>query len=60
MRTALAKQNADLIAENYKYIMQTTGDNEEGKHELDNFINPKEKYPVFATTSELMTTVVDA
>jgi type I restriction enzyme R subunit len=60
MRTALAKQNADLVAENYKYVMQITGDNEEGKRELDNFINPEEKHPVIATTSELMTTGVDA
>lgn len=60
MRTALAKQNTDLVAENYKYIMQITGDNDEGKRELDNFINPEEKYPVIATTSELMTTGVDA
>ncbi len=60
MRSALAKQNADLVAENYKYIMQITGDNEEGKRELDNFINPEERYPVIATTSELMTTGVDA
>jgi len=60
MRTALAKYNPDLVAENYKYIMQITGDNDEGKRELDNFINPEEKYPVIATTSELMTTGVDA
>jgi type I restriction enzyme R subunit len=60
MRTALAKHNADLVAENYKYVMQITGDNDEGKRELDNFINPEEKYPVIATTSELMTTGVDA
>ncbi len=60
MRSALAKQNADLVTENYKYIMQITGDNDEGKRELDNFINPEEKYPVIATTSELMTTGVDA
>ena len=60
MRTVLAKQNADLVAENYKYVMQITGDNDEGKRELDNFINPEEKYPVIATTSELMTTGVDA
>lgn len=60
MRSALAKQNADLVAENYKYVMQITGDNDEGKRELDNFINPEEKYPVIATTSELMTTGVDA
>lgn len=60
MRTALSNLNADLVAENYKYIMQITGDNDEGKRELDNFINPEEKYPVIATTSELMTTGVDA
>lgn len=60
MRTTLAKYNADLVAENYKYIMQITGDNDEGKRELDNFISPEEKYPVIATTSELMTTGVDA
>jgi type I restriction enzyme R subunit len=60
MRTALARHNADLVAENYKYIMQITGDNDEGKRELDNFINPEEKYPVIATNSELMTTGIDA
>jgi len=60
MRSAIAKENADLVAENYKYVMQITGDNEEGKRELDNFINPEEKYPVIATTSKLMTTGVDA
>lgn len=60
MRTALANENADLVAENYKYIMQITGDNEEGKRELDNFTNPEETYPVIATTSELMTTGIDA
>lgn len=60
MRTAFSKHNADLVAENYKYVMQITGDNDEGKRELDNFINPEERYPVIATTSELMTTGVDA
>jgi len=60
MRTALSRHNADLVAENHKYIMQITGDNQEGKNELDNFISLEEKYPVIATTSELMTTGVDA
>ncbi|MBW8683540.1 EcoAI/FtnUII family type I restriction enzme subunit R [Chitinophaga rhizophila] len=60
MRTALARHNSDLVAGNYKYIMQITGDNDAGKRELDNFINPEERYPVIATTSELMTTGVDA
>jgi type I restriction enzyme R subunit len=60
MRAALANANADLVKENNKYVMQITGDNEEGKRELDNFINPSEKYPVIAVTSKLMTTGVDA
>lgn len=60
MRFALSNLNADLVAQNHKYIMQITGDNDEGKRELDNFINPEETYPVIATTSELMTTGVDA
>ena len=60
MRTALVKCNADLYRENSKYIMRITGDEEHGKRELDNFINPEEKYPVIAVTSKLMTTGVDA
>jgi type I restriction enzyme R subunit len=60
MRQALANENTDLVAQNYKYIMRITGDNEEGKAELDNFIFPESKYPVIATTSKLMTTGVDA
>lgn len=60
MRSALSNLNADLVAQNYKYVMQITGDNEEGKRELDNFTNPEERHPVIATTSELMTTGVDA
>lgn len=60
MRNALANENSDLMAQNNKYVMQITGDNEEGKRELDNFINPEEIYPVIATTSKLMTTGIDA
>jgi len=60
MRKALANANADLVATNSKYVMQITGDNEEGKRHLDDFINPRELYPVIATTSKLMTTGVDA
>ncbi len=60
MRNALANENTDLVAKSSKYVMQITGDNEEGKRELDSFINPTELYPVIATTSKLMTTGVDA
>lgn len=60
MRQALVNENADLVAQNHKYVMRITGDNEEGKAELDNFIFPESKYPVIATTSKLMSTGVDA
>lgn len=60
MRAAIANENSDLMTVNSKFVMQITGDNDEGKMELDNFINPEEKYPVIATTSKLMTTGVDA
>jgi type I restriction enzyme R subunit len=60
MRKELANANADLVAVDSKYVMQITGDNEEGKRHLDAFINPSELYPVIATTSKLMTTGVDA
>jgi type I restriction enzyme R subunit len=39
--------------------MQITGDNPEGKAELDNFILPESKYPVIVTTSKLLSTGVD-
>lgn len=60
MRMAIANENPDLVNENHKYVMRITGDNDEGKMELDQFINPSERYPVIATTSKLMTTGVDA
>jgi type I restriction enzyme R subunit len=60
MRRAIANESAQFVQENYKYVMQITGDDDEGKRELDNFINPEERYPVIAVTSKLMTTGVDA
>lgn len=60
MRKALVNENADLVAKNSRYIVRITGDHEDGKAELDNFIFPESKYPVIATTSKLMTTGVDA
>lgn len=60
MRQALINENADLVLENYKYIMRITGDDNDGKNELDSFIEPEEKYPVIATTSKLLSTGLDA
>ncbi|TDO99580.1 EcoAI/FtnUII family type I restriction enzme subunit R [Marinomonas balearica] len=60
MRSALVNLNSEQVKKNDKYVMKITGDDDLGKDQLDNFINPKKPYPVIATTSELMTTGVDA
>ena len=60
MRQALVNANPDLAAANSKYVMRITGDNDEGKAQLDNFIDPEKTHPVIACTSRLMTTGVDA
>ncbi|KZZ20596.1 DEAD/DEAH box helicase, partial [Oleiphilus sp. HI0081] len=60
MRQCLVNLNPEQVKKNEKYVMRITGDDEVGKGQLDNFINPKKAYPVIATTSELMTTGVDA
>ena len=60
MRQALVNANPDLAAANSKYVMRITGDNDEGKAQLDNFIDPEKPHPVIACTSRLMTTGVDA
>ncbi len=59
MRMALIEENTDIVAENEKYIMQITGDNEEGKKEIENFTAEDSKFPTIVTTSKLMTTGVD-
>jgi len=60
MRQAMVNANPDLAATNKRYVMRITGDNEEGKAQLDNFIDPESTFPVIATTSQLMSTGVDA
>ena len=60
MRQAMVNANPDLAAANSKYVMRVTGDNDEGKAQLDNFIDPESTYPVICTTSRLMSTGVDA
>lgn len=60
MRMVLSNENSDLVAQNRKYVMRITGDDAEGKAQLDNFILPESQYPVIVTTSKLMSTGVDA
>ncbi len=62
MRQALTNDeaNADLVRDDPRYVMRITGDDDEGKAQLDNFIDPKRTHPVIATTSKLLSTGVDA
>jgi len=60
MRQAMVNANPDLAAANANYVVRITGDNTAGKAQLDNFIDPEKTYPVIATTSQLMSTGVDA
>lgn len=60
MRSAIVNAAGQIALDNPKYVMRITGDNAEGKAELDNFIDPEQPFPVIAVTSELMTTGVDA
>lgn len=59
MRQALVSLNADLMAVDHRYIMRITGDNDEGKKQLDYFIDDDSLYPTIVTTSKLMTTGVN-
>lgn len=60
MRQALVNLNPERVKENRRYLMRITGDEKQGKAELDNFIDPESVYPVIAITSKLMSTGVDA
>ena len=60
MRSALVNAAGKIARDNPKYVMRITGDNNEGKAQLDNFIDPEQPFPVIATTSQLLTTGVDA
>jgi len=60
MRMALIQENNDIVKDNPNYIMKITGDDAEGKAQLDNFIAVNSKFPTIAVTSELLSTGVDA
>jgi type I restriction enzyme R subunit len=59
MRQELTNLNSDLVIEDSRYVMKITGDDAIGKKQLDNFIDVESRYPVIATTSELLSTGVD-
>ncbi len=60
MRRAIVNAAGKLALENPRYVVRITGDNPQGKAELDNFIDPESTFPVIATTSDMLTTGVDA
>lgn len=59
MRQELSNECLEQVLQDYRYVMQITGDNEEGKAQLDNFQDPDSPYPTVVTTSKLLTTGVD-
>ena len=59
MRRALANENAELMRDNPRYVMKITGDDDEGKRQLEYFIEPDATPPIIATTAELLSTGVD-
>lgn len=59
MREALVNLIPEA-ATNRRYVVRITGEDKYGKAELSNFIAVDEPYPVIATTSQLLTTGVDA
>ena len=59
MRMALVNMNKDMVKENPDYVVRITGSDAYGKSKLDYFISVSSKYPVIATTSELLSTGSD-
>lgn len=60
MRSALVNAAGELAQKNVRYVMRITGDDEEGKKQLDTFIDPESRFPTIVTTSQLLSTGVDA
>ena len=64
MRSALVNEVAKCLPQEAgnaaKFAVRITGDSEDGRLALDDFIHPERRYPVIATTSKLLTTGVDA
>lgn len=65
MRIALNNLNTDMVLKDKQgivkeqYVVRITGSDKDGKAKLDYFISVREKYPVIATTSKLLSTGTD-
>jgi len=61
MRRALTNLNADLVQKHPDYVCRVTADEGHiGRGHLSNFQEPEKQTPVILTTSQLLTTGVDA
>ncbi len=59
MRSALVNAAGEKARADRRYVMRITGDDEEGKMQIDTFRNPEERTPAIVTTSQLLSTGVD-
>jgi type I restriction enzyme R subunit len=59
MRVELVRLNQDMVKKNPDYVVRITGSDVYGKSKLDYFISVASKYPVIATTSDLLSTGSD-
>ena len=63
MRSALVNEVLKVLPEEVgnitRFVVRITGDSDEGRLALDDFIHPERRYPVIATTSKLLATGVD-
>ncbi len=61
MRDALARENDDLMRIHSDYVVRVVSDEgKEGRMHLDNFQDPECESPVLVTSSQMLTTGVDA
>lgn len=60
IRVELNNLNADMVKDHPNYVVRITGGDVYGKSQMDYFISVSAQYPVIATTSELLSTGVDA
>ncbi len=54
MRAALLKKRIDLVQENYRVMSWVTGDNAEGKAQLEIIMDESTNFPAILTTSKLL------
>lgn len=59
MRKELVNLNQDMVKKDPDYVVRITGSDVYGKSKLDYFISVASKYPVIATTSDLLSTGSD-